>query len=55
MVDPKLHESGWTEKTIVRERYITRGKIINESGDRLPGRKPDYTSIILIKAAFRLP
>ncbi|RLF03382.1 MAG: restriction endonuclease subunit R [Thermoprotei archaeon] len=42
LVDPKLRESGWTDKMIVRERYITKGMIINESGDRLPPRKPDY-------------
>ena len=42
LVDPKLHASGWTEDMIVRDRYITKGRIINESGDRLPRKKPDY-------------
>lgn len=43
LIDPKLLESGWTEKMIARDKPITKGMIINESGDRLPVRKPDYT------------
>jgi len=42
LIDPKLHASGWTERMIEREKAITRGMIINDSGDRLPTRKPDY-------------
>jgi type I restriction enzyme R subunit len=42
LIDPKLLNSGWTEKMIVRDKPITKGMIINESGDRLPVRKPDY-------------
>jgi len=42
LIDPKLHESGWTEENIERDKSITKGKIINESGDRLPPRIPDY-------------
>ncbi|RLI41224.1 restriction endonuclease subunit R, partial [Candidatus Bathyarchaeota archaeon] len=42
LIDPKLHESGWTERMIEREKVIAKGMIINESGDRLPVRKPDY-------------
>lgn len=42
LIDPKLHKSGWTEKMIVRNKPITKGMIINESGDRLPVRTPDY-------------
>jgi type I restriction enzyme R subunit len=42
LIDPKLLNSGWTEKMIVRDRPITKGMIINDSGDRLPVRKPDY-------------
>ena len=42
LIDPKLRESGWTEDKIVRDVYITPGKIIDESGKRLKGKKPDY-------------
>lgn len=42
LVDPKLRESGWTEKMIARDRNITKGQIVNESGDRLPPRYADY-------------
>ena len=42
LVDPKLRESGWKDNMIERDRFITKGTIINESGDRLPPRKPDY-------------
>ena len=42
LVDPKLHESGWRDNMIERDRFITKGMIINENGDRLPPRKPDY-------------
>jgi len=42
LIDPKLQRSGWMEKMIVRDKAITKGMIINESGDRLPVRKPDY-------------
>lgn len=42
LIDPKLRESGWTERMIEREKAIAKGMIINESGDRLPTRFPDY-------------
>lgn len=42
LIDPKLQRSSWTEKMIVRDRPIARGMIINDSGDRLPTRIPDY-------------
>ena len=42
LIDPKLHNSGWTDEKIEREKNVTRGKIINESGDRLPARISDY-------------
>ncbi|MEM2373656.1 MAG: DEAD/DEAH box helicase family protein, partial [Thermoproteota archaeon] len=42
LIDPKLQRSGWTEKMIVRDKPIARGMIINDSGDRLPTRIPDY-------------
>ena len=42
LVDPKLHESNWAEDLIEREKPITNGQIINESGDRLSKKKPDY-------------
>jgi type I site-specific restriction endonuclease len=42
LIDPKLQRSGWMEKMIVRDKAIAKGMIINEGGDRLPVRKPDY-------------
>ena len=42
LIEPKLQRSGWMEKMIVRDKAITKGMIINDSGDRLPVRKPDY-------------
>lgn len=42
LIDPKLLKSGWTENMIVRDKAITKGMILNDSGDRLPVRKPDY-------------
>ena len=42
LVDPKLHQSGWTEDKIERDKPITRGRILNESGDRAHFKKPDY-------------
>jgi type I restriction enzyme R subunit len=42
LIDPKLHQAGWTEEMIERDKPITRGQIINENGDRLPQKKPDY-------------
>ena len=42
LIDPMLHACGWTEDMIIREKPITRGRIINDGGDRLPPLKPDY-------------
>lgn len=42
LIDPKLHESGWAERMIEREKVVSKGMIINQSGDHLPIRKPDY-------------
>jgi hypothetical protein len=42
LIDPKLKEAGWTEDNIEREKPVTKGKIINENGDRLPPKKIDY-------------
>lgn len=42
LVDPKLHDSGWLEERIVRERFITAGRILDEDGNRRAGKKPDY-------------
>jgi len=42
LIDPKLKESGWSEDKIRRDVYITPGKIIDETGRRQKGRKPDY-------------
>ncbi|GBF36556.1 EcoAI/FtnUII family type I restriction enzme subunit R [Methanofervidicoccus abyssi] len=42
LIDPKLHESGWSEDLIRREVKITEGRIIDEYGNRKKGVKPDY-------------
>lgn len=42
LIDPKLHESGWSEDLIQRELKITEGGIIDEYGNRKEGVKPDY-------------
>ena len=42
LIDPKLHESGWSEDLIRREVKITEGRIIDEYGNRKEGVKPDY-------------
>lgn len=42
LIDPKLHESGWSEDLIRRELKITEGKIIDEYGNRKEGVRPDY-------------
>jgi type I restriction enzyme R subunit len=50
LIDPKLHESGWNEDRINRDRFITPGRLIDEKGTRLNGKKPDY--ILLYKQSF---
>jgi len=42
LIDPKLHEYGWSEDLIQRESKITEGRIIDEYGNRKEGVKPDY-------------
>ncbi len=42
LIDPKLHESGWTEDMIERGRHIAPGKIIDEQGTRRKGTEIDY-------------
>jgi len=42
LVDPKLRRSGWTEACIERDKPITRGRILNDAGDRAHPKKPDY-------------
>jgi type I restriction enzyme R subunit len=42
LIDPKLHGSGWTEEKVERDKPITKGRIINETGDRAKLKKPDY-------------
>jgi type I restriction enzyme R subunit len=42
LIDPKLHESGWPENKIQRDRVIAPGKILDEKGTRKKGRIPDY-------------
>jgi len=32
LIDPKLHEAGWEEDKIVRDKYITPGRLIDENG-----------------------
>jgi type I restriction enzyme R subunit len=50
LIDPKLHESGWREEFILRDRPITPGRLVNERGNRKPGKKPDY--ILLYRPGF---
>jgi len=50
LIDPKLHESGWQEEMILRERSTTPGKIVDEEGNRRAGKKPDY--ILLYSPSF---
>lgn len=42
LIDPKLHDGGWKEESIVRDRPTTPGRIIDEEGNRRAGKKPDY-------------
>lgn len=42
LIDPNLHKCGWTEEMIRRERYVTKGRVLNKSGDRLPRKRVDY-------------
>jgi len=42
LIDPKLHESGWSEELIRREVKITEGRIIDDYGNRKPALRPDY-------------
>jgi len=42
LIDPKLHNSGWKEEKIVRDKPITPGRLIDEKGNRKKGKKPDY-------------
>jgi type I restriction enzyme S subunit len=41
-VEPKLCNSGWKEKKIVRDKPITKGMIVNNSDDHLLVRNSDY-------------
>ncbi len=50
LIDPTLHASGWIEDKIVRDKYITPGRLIDENGKRLRGKKPDY--ILLYEQSF---
>jgi type I restriction enzyme R subunit len=50
LIDPKLHESGWREEFILRDRPITPGRLVDERGNRKPGKKPDY--ILLYRPGF---
>ena len=38
LIDPKLHEVSWIEDKIVRGKYITPGRLIDENGNRLKGK-----------------
>lgn len=42
LIDPKLHESGWSEDLIWRELKITEGRIIDDYGNRKGSLKADY-------------
>lgn len=50
LIDPALHATGWTEDKIIRDRFITPGRSIDENGKRLRGKKPDY--ILLYEQSF---
>ena len=50
LIDPKLHECGWQEERINRDRLITPGRLIDEKGNRMKGKKPDY--ILLYEQSF---
>jgi len=55
LVDAKLRESEWKDNMIERGPFITKGMIINESGDRLPPRNPDYILYYPDKSGVPLP
>ncbi|WP_297495742.1 EcoAI/FtnUII family type I restriction enzme subunit R [Thermococcus sp.] len=42
LIDPKLHESGWTEDRIWREYPISVGRIISRDGSRTLPKRADY-------------
>jgi type I restriction enzyme R subunit len=42
LIDPKLHECGWQEENLHRDRLITPGRLIDEKGNRMKGKIPDY-------------
>jgi len=44
LIDPKLHEAGWSEDLITREYYFTKGKIflIGDEAKRKKPKKADY-------------
>jgi type I restriction enzyme R subunit len=50
LIDPKLHECGWDEDKILRDKPITPGRIVDERGNRRAGKKPDY--ILLYSLSF---
>ena len=50
LIDPKLHEAGWEEDRIARDKNITPGKLIDEEGKRSKGGKPDY--ILFYSSSF---
>jgi len=52
LIDPKLHESGWQEEFILRDRPTTPGRTLDEEGNRRAGKKPDY--ILLYSPSFAI-
>ena len=42
LIDPKLHEAGWSEDLIQREVKITEGRIVDDYGNRKDALRPDY-------------
>lgn len=42
LIDPKIHDSNWVEDTILRDKTITPGRIIDQQGNRGKVKKPDY-------------
>ena len=45
LIDPKLHQCGWSEDKVVRERKIMPGRLIDEKGNRKKVEVADYVLV----------
>jgi type I restriction enzyme R subunit len=52
VIDPQLRESGWRDEDIIREFYITKGKIVIEGNKTKRGEKKFADYLLLYKGAF---